>query len=126
MPQFETAVRLVCRDEFDVVDSCLWKRACVLQVAVKNRLLVSNLPASATPDTLRAYFVGFGHPVREIDFGPNEKWRLPRGYAIVTLSHQDAIRKAIQDTDGGEFEGRALRVEGIKPLKSRYRSERVA
>jgi RNA recognition motif-containing protein len=94
--------------------------------AVKNRLLVSNLPFSATPDGVRAHFGARGHSVSDIDFGPNEKWRLPRGYAVVTLAHNDDVRNAVRDMDGSEFEGRALRVEGAKPLKWRVRSERAA
>ena len=93
---------------------------------MKNRLLISNLPASATADALRAFFADLGHLVEEIDLGPNEKWRLPRGYATVTLSHTHDARKAIHDTDGKEFDGRTLLVEGARPLKSRHRSERAA
>ena len=93
---------------------------------MKNRLLVRNLPPSVTVGELNAFFAGLGHAVEEIDLGPNEKWRLPRGYATVTLSHASDTRKAIHDTDGREFEGRTLLVEGARPLKSRHRSERAA
>jgi RNA recognition motif-containing protein len=93
---------------------------------VKNRLLVRNLPLSATPETLSELFERLGHAVQEIDCGPNEKWRLPRGYAVVTLANDADYWKAIRDTDGMDFDGRALVVDGVKPLKGRQRSERAA
>ena len=93
---------------------------------MKNRLLVRNLPESATPQALRELFAGLGYEIQEIDFGPNERWRLPPGYAVVVLSRDADPQLAINDTDGKDFEGRALLVEGVKPLKWRYRSERAA
>jgi RNA recognition motif-containing protein len=93
---------------------------------VKNRLLVRNLALSSTPEALSELFAGLGYVVMEIDFGPNEKWRLPCGYAVVTLSDDADYRKAIRDTDGKDVGGRAIVVDGVKPLKWRQRSERAA
>lgn len=93
---------------------------------MKNRILVRNLPLLSTPEALSELFAGLGHVVREIDYGPNEKWRLPCGYAVVTLSDDADYRKAIRDTDGKDFGGRALVVDGVRPLKGRQRSERAA
>jgi hypothetical protein len=93
---------------------------------MKNRLLVSNLPRSATPPALREFFTKRGYDVDEIDFGPKEKWRLPWGYAVVTLSPDTDPWQAIRDTDGKEFDSRILVVHGVRPLRWRRRSERVA
>jgi hypothetical protein len=80
----------------------------------------------STPEELSELFAGLGYAVQAIDFGPNEKWRLPRGYAVVTLSDDMDFRKAIRDTDGKDFGGRTLVVDGVKPLSWRQRSERAA
>jgi RNA recognition motif-containing protein len=93
---------------------------------VKNRLLVRNLPFSVTPPEVRSFFTGLGHEVETIELGPNEKWRLPRGYAVVTLAHGMDPHKVMKETDGRDFEGRVISVDGVRPLKGRYRSERVA
>src|SRR4051794_39887912 len=94
--------------------------------AVKNRVLIRNLPSSATPEAICALFEVFGYGVESIDLGPNDQWRLPREYAVVTLSPDSDVRKAIREIDGKEFQGRTLVVNGVKPLKWRYRSERAA
>ena len=91
-----------------------------------SRVLVRNLPHSATPDALRAFFAGLGYGIQNIECGPNEKWRLPQGYAVVTLSHNVDPATFIEHTDGKDFQGRALIVDGMRPLRWRYRSERAA
>jgi len=93
---------------------------------MKNRVLIQNLPLSATSEALRALFTDLGHNVQEIELGPNDKWRLPPGYAVVTLSPDADFRAAIKDADGKDFEGHVLLATGVRPLKWRYRSERAA
>jgi RNA recognition motif-containing protein len=93
---------------------------------VESRLLVSNLPYSATPDALRNFFTELGYAVQEVDIGPKKNRRLPPGYALVTLARDVDPHKAIQDTDGREFQGRTLLVDGWKPFNWRHRSERAA
>jgi len=93
---------------------------------MRNRVLVRNLPISATSETLRAFFNDLGFLIQDIDFGPNEKWRLPRGYAVVTLPHKVDPAQFIEHTDGKDFEGRVLIIDGMRPLRWRYRSERAA
>jgi RNA recognition motif-containing protein len=93
---------------------------------VRNRILVRNLTFSATPEALRAFFIDLGYHVQEIDLGPNKKWRLPRGYAVVTLSYDIDLSVVIEHADGKDFQGRALIVDGMRPLSWRYRSERAA
>lgn len=93
---------------------------------MKDRLLLRNLPANASAEAVRALFEEATYGVEAVDLGPNDQWRLPRGYALVTLSPGADVRKAIREVDGKEFQGRTLVVNGVKPLKWRYRSERIA
>jgi hypothetical protein len=93
---------------------------------VKNRVLISNLPESATSEALLALFTELGYEIEDIDLGPNPNWRLPPGYAVVTLSPKADLREAIGRVDGHDFQGRSILVSGVRPLKWRYRSERVA
>jgi hypothetical protein len=92
---------------------------------VRNRLLIRNLPVSATPEQLQAFFGEMGYEIQEIAFGPSEKWRLPYGYAVVMLSPNADSSKAIEAAEGKNFQGRALIVDGMKPRRWRHRSERA-
>jgi hypothetical protein len=94
----------------------------------RSRVLVRNLSPSTTSEALRAFFagLGYGYGIQDIECGPNEQWCLPQGYAVVTLSHNVDPATFIEQTDGKDFQGRALIVDGIRPLRWRYRSERAA
>jgi len=72
------------------------------------KLYVGNLPFAATEDAVRALFTPHG-TVEKISLITDRDTGRPRGFGFVEMSNADASR-AMQELNGKDFEGRALRV----------------
>ena len=72
------------------------------------KLYVGNLPFTATEDAVRALFTPHG-TVEKISLITDRDTGRPRGFGFVEMSNADASR-AMQELNGKDFEGRALRV----------------
>jgi RNA recognition motif-containing protein len=72
------------------------------------KLYVGNLPFTATEDGVRALFAPHG-TVEKVSLITDRDTGRPRGFAFVEMSNADASR-AMQEVNGKDFEGRALRV----------------
>jgi RNA recognition motif-containing protein len=72
------------------------------------RIFVGNLPFSATSATLSALFAQHGK-VETIALITDRDTGSPRGFGFIDMSPADAAR-AIQNLNGQDFEGRALKV----------------
>jgi RNA recognition motif-containing protein len=75
-------------------------------------LYVGNLPWSATPDDLTAYFSEHGQVVSSRIIKEKETNR-SRGFGFVEVSDEDAERM-ISQLDGKDFNGRPLTVNEAK------------
>jgi RNA recognition motif-containing protein len=85
---------------------------------VGNRLYVGNLSFNATTETLREAFAAVGevtdvHIVQDRDSGQS------RGFGFVTMGSAEEAAKAIQQMDGYNLEGRALRVNEAEERQNR-------
>jgi len=72
------------------------------------KIYVGNLPFSATEEGVRALFAPHGS-VESLSLINDRDSGRPRGFGFVEMSSSDAAR-AIQELNGKEFDGRALRV----------------
>ena len=72
------------------------------------KLFVGNLPFTATDDAVRALFTQHG-TVEKLALIMDRETGRPRGFGFVEMSSADASR-AIQNLNGTDFEGRALKV----------------
>jgi RNA recognition motif-containing protein len=76
------------------------------------RLFVGNLPVSATISSLNALFATHGK-VESVEVIIEKETGRPRGFGFVEMSEMDADR-AIEQLNGLEFEGRALKVNAAE------------
>ena len=72
------------------------------------RIYVGNLPFSTTDEELRALFSQHG-TVESVSLPTDRETGRPRGFAFVDMNQADAAR-AIQNLNGKDMGGRALRV----------------
>ncbi len=76
---------------------------------MSNRLYVGNLPFHATEDLLNQAFSGCGE-VREVSIVVDRVSGRSRGFGFVEMASAELAQKAIQDLDGQDLGGRAMRV----------------
>ncbi len=85
------------------------------------RLYVGNLPWSSTEDDVREMFEAIGS-VESVALITDRETGRSRGFAFVEMSPENA-QKAMQDLDGKDIDGRALRVNEAQerqPRRDRY------
>ncbi|HEY3495424.1 MAG TPA: RNA-binding protein [Polyangiaceae bacterium] len=76
---------------------------------MNNRLYVGNLAFHTTEDTLHQTFAGFGTVVEAKLVIDRESGR-SRGFGFVSMSTEEEANAAIQQLNGADLDGRALRV----------------
>ncbi|MEM6560239.1 MAG: RNA-binding protein [Planctomycetota bacterium] len=81
------------------------------------RLYVGNIPFTTTEEGLRAIFEEYGD-VEDLAMMYDRETGRPRGFAFVTMP-DDAAKKATEELDGADFEGRPLKVNEAKPREDR-------
>ncbi|KAA3636954.1 MAG: RNA-binding protein [Armatimonadetes bacterium] len=81
------------------------------------RLYVGNLPWSATEETVRTTFEAQG-TVESVALITDRETGRSRGFAFVEMPDEDA-RKAMQELDGQEMDGRNLRVNEAQERQER-------
>jgi RNA recognition motif-containing protein len=82
------------------------------KVYPKNSVVVRNLPFNANEEMLREIFSPVGG-VMEIDIVRDPESGRFRGFAVVTLSGEEEVKKAVLDLTNQECGGRNLIVEAI-------------
>jgi RNA recognition motif-containing protein len=73
------------------------------------KLYVGNLSYGTSEETLKNYFAGFGTVVSAKIISDRETGN-SKGFGFVEMGSDEEAAKAIQETNGKELEGRALRV----------------
>ena len=74
------------------------------------KLYVGNLNFKTTEDALRDAFSANGRTVKSVLMPSDRETGRPRGFAFVEMGSEAEAQAAIQDMDGAEVDGRALRV----------------
>jgi RNA recognition motif-containing protein len=75
-----------------------------------NRLFVGNLPYSVTELDLRDLFSGFG-TVTDAKIVTDRETGRPRGFGFVQMSSDEEARKAIDELNGRDVQGRPVAVK---------------
>ena len=81
------------------------------------KIYVGNMNFKTTEDSLRALFDNYGS-VEEVAIINDRETGRPRGFAFVTIDDEGG-KKAIEDLNGQEFEGRNLNVNEARPRENR-------
>ena len=77
---------------------------------MSSRLYVGNLPYHATEDLIAQHFGSSGE-VKSVNLMIDRMSGQSRGFCFVDMGSADAAQKAIDDLNGKDFAGRALRVD---------------
>jgi RNA recognition motif-containing protein len=78
------------------------------------KLYVGNLPFSIDSEGLKKIFEGFA--VEEATVIQDKFSGRSKGFGFVTISDDEAAKKAISTLNGKSFEGRELKVNEAKPM----------
>ena len=86
-------------------------------------LYVGNLPYSTTSDDLRDLFAEFGEVTKAIVISDRETGR-SKGFGFVEFADAAAGQTAMEQLNGSDIGGRALRVNEARPREERPRGPR--
>ncbi|KAG0251919.1 hypothetical protein DFQ27_008425 [Actinomortierella ambigua] len=78
-------------------------------MSTSSKLFVGNLSWHTTDDSLRDAFGAYGHVTDVIVMRDRDTGR-SRGFGFVTLDNQTDAEKAIEQLNGVELDGRAIKV----------------
>lgn len=84
------------------------------------KLFIGNLSYSVTDDKLREIFEAVGKVESAVVITDRESNR-SKGFGFVEMGSEDEAKKAIQELDGKEVEGRPLVVNEARPREERPR-----
>lgn len=85
------------------------------------KLYLGNLPYTASDEDIREAFAAYG-TIEDLFIPLDRETNRPRGFAFITLADDDMGRKAIEEMDGADLQGRNLRVneaEERRPQQNR-------
>lgn len=77
-------------------------------------IYVSNLSFEVQDEDLRNFFAPYGEVTSAKVITDRETGR-SRGFGFVEMTDAEAARKAISELDGGNVEGRTVRISEAKP-----------
>ncbi len=72
-------------------------------------IFVGNISYSSTDETLRAFFEEFGE-VSSVKIIKSRDTGRSRGFGFVEMPNDEEARKAVEEGDGKDLDGRPLRV----------------
>lgn len=81
-------------------------------------IYVGNLSFEVSEDDLTATFAEYG-PVKRVQLPTDRETGRKRGFGFVEMENDSDEQKAIDELDGAEWMGRALRVNKAKPRENR-------
>ena len=84
---------------------------------MSSKLFVGSLAWATSDDSLKAHFEEYGEVVEAKVITDRESGR-SRGFGFVTFNDDDAARKAIEECDGAEIDGRAIKCSEATPKRT--------
>ena len=81
-------------------------------------IYVSNLSFNVQDEDLKEFFTPYGEVTSAKIINDRETGR-SRGFGFVEMSDDAAAKKAITELDGGDVEGRAIKVMEAKPKEKK-------
>ncbi len=82
------------------------------------KIYVGNLNFRSSEDDIKALFVPYG-AVEDVTLITDKETGRPRGFGFVIMAADDAGRRAIDELNGKDFDGRALTVNEARPREPR-------
>ena len=82
------------------------------------QIYVGNMSYGTTEESLTNLFSNYGD-VSSVKIITDRETGRAKGFGFVTMEDDDSAKKAIEELDQKEFEGRNLRVNKAKPRKPR-------
>jgi len=89
-----------------------------LRIQYVMKLYVGNLSFQTTEGALEDLFTPFG-PVKETMLVMDRMTQRPRGFGFVTMENGEDGKKAIEELNGKEMDGRSLVVNEARPREDR-------
>jgi len=80
------------------------------------KLYVGNLPFSVTEEDLRKLFESYGE-LSEVVLIKDKYSGRSKGFGFVTIDDDAAAKKAIEEMNGKDVEGREIKVSEAKPMR---------
>ncbi len=81
-----------------------------------NRIYVGGLEMDVTGEELKEVFEEFGEVV-ESNVITDRYTKLSRGFAFITFKREEDAKKAIEEANGGELDGKVIKVSEAKERK---------
>jgi len=85
------------------------------------KLYVGNLPFTVDDEGFKKIFEGF--EVEEVTLIKDKFSGRSKGFGFVTISDDEAAKKAIAELNGKDVEGRELKVSEARPMEERPRRD---
>jgi RNA recognition motif-containing protein len=83
-----------------------------------NKLFVGNLSWDTTDETLKAFFEQIGEVVEaKVIFDRNTN--RSKGFGFVTMANAEDAKKALEELNDKELDGRAIKVADARPQQPR-------
>lgn len=80
------------------------------------KIYVGNLPFTATEDEVRTLFADHG-TLESVNLITDRETGRPRGFGFVEMANDEEARKAIEELDGQDMDGRPLRINEARPRR---------
>tara|TARA_Y100000310_G_scaffold286223_1_gene310213 strand:- start:169 stop:453 length:285 start_codon:yes stop_codon:yes gene_type:complete len=81
------------------------------------KIYVGNLPFTVDEEGFKALFSGY--ETEEVTLIKDKFSGRSKGFGFVTISDDEAAKKAIEEFNGKDVEGRELKVSEAKPMEDR-------
>ncbi len=81
------------------------------------KIYVGNLPFSIDEEGLKKLFSGY--EVEEASLIKDKFSGRSKGFGFVTISDDEAAKKAVEELNGKDIEGRELKISEAKPMEER-------
>ena len=92
---------------------------------MNNKLFVGNISWSTSEDGLKTFFSQVGTVV-EVKIITDRNTGRSKGFGFVTMTTDEEAKKAMEELNGKELDGRALKVDVAVEMKDDRRERRSA
>ena len=86
------------------------------------QIYVGNMSYQTTEDTIKSLFEQYGE-VEKVTMIKDRDTQRPKGFGFISMTDDAAGKKAIEELDQKEFEGRTLKINEAKPKEDRPRRD---
>jgi cold-inducible RNA-binding protein len=88
---------------------------------MSNKLFIGSLAYATTDDTLQAHFSTIGE-VEEAKVVTDRDTGRSKGFGFVTYKNEEDAKKAVEQLDNSELDGRTIHVNEARPREERPRN----